>query len=155
MANAKIDFTAGDILFSVEGEESWIANQLDKIIEKATGSIKTAPSPQAITKSTGTTTKHKTVKKATAITTQALPSFLIEKHATRDQTMKFLATALWLQVNGRIRLVTSDIIQALRDSNQNGLGNASRELANNVSSGFIDRDGRQFFVTKQGKDSLE
>ena len=155
MANAKIDFTAGDILFSVEGEESWIASQLDKIIEKATGFIKIAPSPQVITKGAGTTTKHKTVKKATTITTQALSSFLIEKHATRDQTMKFLATALWLQVNGQKRLVTSDIIQALRDGNQNSLGNASRDLVHNISSGFIDRDGRQFFVTTKGKASLK
>jgi len=51
-------------------------------------------------------------------------------------------------------MVTRDIVRALKDSSQSRLGNASRELANNISSGFIARDGDQFFVTDPGKASL-
>ena len=154
MANAKIDFTIGGISFSGEGEESWLANQLDKIIENAADLIKIVPSPQVITEGAGTTITHEAEEKNAAITAQTLSTFLREKNATRAQTRKFLATALWIQATGKERMVTGDIIRALKDSNQARLGNASRELANNISSGFIDRDGRQFFVTEQGEASL-
>ncbi|MFC1965566.1 hypothetical protein ACFLWI_01270 [Chloroflexota bacterium] len=154
MANAKIDFTIGGISFSGEGEESWLANQLDKIIEKAADLIKIAPSPQVITEGAGTTTAHEVAKADSAIAAQPLSSFLRDKNATRVQIRKFLATALWLQEKGKERMLTGDIIRALKDSNQTRLGNASRELASNISSGVIDRDGRQFFVTEQGKASL-
>jgi len=154
MANAKIDLTIGSISFSGEGEESWLANQLDKIIEKAADLIKIAPSPQVITEGAGTTTTPEAVKEDAAIVAHTLSSFLKEKSATTAQTKKFLATALWLQARGKERMVTRDIIQALKDSNQSRLGNASRELGKNINSGFIDRDGRQFFVTEQGKASL-
>ena len=154
MANAKIDFTIGGISFSGEGEESWLANQLDKIIEKAADLIKIVPSPQVITEGAGTTTTHEAAKEDTAIAAHTLPSFLKEKNATRAQTKKFLATAIWLQSKGKERMLTSDITQALKDSNQSRLANASRELAMNITSGFVERDGKQFFVTDQGKTSL-
>ncbi len=35
MGQAKIDFKVGSIQFSAEGEQEWIAKQLDKIISKA------------------------------------------------------------------------------------------------------------------------
>lgn len=154
MANAKIDLTIGGISFSGEGEESWLANQLDKIIEKAADLIKIAPSPQVITEVAGPTTTHEAATADTAIAAHTLPSFLKEKNANKAQTKKFLATALWLQARGQERMLTKDIVKALKDSSQNRLANASRELGRNITNGCIARDGDQFSVTDQGKASL-
>ena len=154
MANAKIDFTIGSISFSGEGEESWLANQLDKIIEKAADLIKIAPSPQVITEGAGIIETHAEAKEDAAIAAHTLPSFLKEKNATSVQKRKFLATALWLQARGQERMMTRDIVRSLKDSSQSRLGNASQELGKNISSGFIARDGDRFFVTDQGKASL-
>ncbi len=154
MANAKIDFTIGSISFSGEGEESWLANQLDKIIEKAADLIKITPSPQVITEGAGTTATHAAAKEDAAIAAHTLPSFLKEKNATKIQARKFLATTLWLQARGQERMMTRDIVRALKGSSQSRLANASSELGKNVSNGFIARDGDRFFVTDQGKASL-
>jgi hypothetical protein len=83
-----------------------------------------------------------------------LVAFLKEKNATTKQGRKFLATAVWLEAKGKNRLVTGDIIKALKESNQTRLGNASRCLSDNISAGFCERDGKEFFVTEGGKRSL-
>jgi len=51
-------------------------------------------------------------------------------------------------------LTTGDVSKALKDSNQSRLGNPSQCLNDNVSKGYCEKDGKQFFVTQEGKVSL-
>lgn len=85
---------------------------------------------------------------------RALGAFLREKSATESQSKKFLATAVWLHAKGRGRLKTGDVTNALRENNQSRLGNASQCLAGNITQGYCERDGDQFFVTDDGVASL-
>lgn len=154
MSNAKIEFTLDGISFSGEGEEFWVANQLDKIIEKIPELLKIAPEPPTPTKSHVDNTSHTSKKDDAAIVAQTLPNFLKEKNASRNQVVKFLATAVWLGYNGKNRFVTGDVTRALKDSNQTSLNNPSVCRACNISKGYIERNGKDYFVTTEGKASL-
>jgi len=89
-----------------------------------------------------------------SIAGKTLASFLKDKNATSKQVLKFLATAVWLESKGKNRMTTADVTQALRDSNQSKLNNAADCLAQNVKKGLCEKEGNQFFVTSEGKDSL-
>lgn len=154
MATAKIEFTLGSITFSGEGEETWVSDQLDKIIEKAPDLIKIAPATQAISQPSAVIAEQVSGLPDAAIASQTLPNFLKSKNASKSALQKFLATAIWLHAKGPKRISTADVTQALKDSNQARLGNASDCLNKNVSKGFIEKDGKQFFVTDEGKASL-
>lgn len=82
--------------------------------------------------------------------------FLKEKVATTNQVRKFLATAAFLQLNGKNRLNTGDITKALKDATQNKLSNASECLSNNIQKGYCEKDGSNgFFVTSHGFADLD
>ena len=70
------------------------------------------------------------------------------------QLKKFLATAVWLSAKSDGLLTTSDVTQALRESHQKRLSNASDCLSKNVAKGFCQKDGRGFFVTPEGKKDI-
>jgi len=150
MSEAKIEIKIGQIEFSGNGQQEWVAKQLDKILAKAEDLITLAPPPEQ----PAGDNKHKPMKKDLSIAEKTLPSFLSEKNATKSQIKKFLATAVWLEAKGEKRLSTGDITRALKDSNQSRLGNPSDCLNKNVSKGFCEKDGREFFVTQEGKKSL-
>jgi len=153
MATAKIEFTLGTITFSGEGEETWISDQLDKILHKAPDLIKIAAEAQPIGHPAAIASGQVQASSDDAISSQTLPNFLRTKNA-RSQVKKFLATAIWLHAKGSVRLSTTDVTKALRDFNQPHLTNASDCLNSNVSQGHIEKEGRQFFVTDEGKQSL-
>ncbi len=154
MTNARIEFTLGSISFSGEGTEDWLANQLDKIIEKAPDLLKIAPVPKATKEEQEAIISPAPTEENTAIATLTLPMFLRQKNITREQLKRFLATAVWLHAKGQTRITTGNVIKALSDSNQPRLGNAADSLNKNVTKGFCEKDGRQFFVTDEGKASL-
>lgn len=151
MTVAKIEFTIGSISFSAEGEENWLSDQLDKIIDKAPNLIKIAPIPQTISDASAEVVSPSLTKSNAAITAQTLPNFLKEKGANKGQAQKFLATSIWLQAKGKSRLMTGEVTKALKDSNQSRLGNPSDALAKNITEGYIERDGKEFFVTSEGE----
>jgi hypothetical protein len=97
---------------------------------------------------------HKPMGSDSAIAKMTLPSFLNEKGALKNQTKKFLATAVWLEAKGKTRIKTTDVGRALKDSNQSRLANPSDCLNKNVSKGFCEKDGSEFFVTDDGKKSF-
>jgi len=138
MTNARIEFTLGGISFSGEGTEDWLANQLDKIIEKAPYLIKIAPVPKTTKEEQEATTSPAPTEQDTAIATQPLPNFLRQKNITNQQLKKFLATAVWLHAKGNTRITTADVTKALKDSNQSRLGNTSDALNKNVAKGFCE-----------------
>jgi len=151
MGDAKIDIKIGDIQFSGEGNQDWVAEQLDKILSKAEDLVKIAPPPTTTDPLDGNSNN---TGSDTTIAGKTLPSFLGEKSATRVQVKKFLATAVWLNEKGKSRIKTNDVAKALKDSNQSRLGNAADCLNQNVSKGYCEKDGSEFFVTDEGRDSL-
>ena len=116
MSDAKIEIKLGDIQFSGEGNQDWVAEQLDKILSKAEDLVKFAPPPTAPGTPVGA--QPQTSFDIT-IADKTLPSFLIEKGATKVQVKKFLATAVWLDAKGKNRMTTSDVTKALKDSRSN------------------------------------
>jgi hypothetical protein len=46
------------------------------------------------------------------------------------------------------------VSKALNDANQKRLGNPAECLNQNVAKGYCEKDGKQFFVTDDGKSSL-
>jgi len=151
MATAKKEFTLGSITFSGEGEETWVSDQLDKILEKAPDLIKIVPETQAISQPAATVSQQVSTLSDDTIASQTLPNFFRAKEVPRSGFKKFLATAIWLQAKGANRISLGDVTQALRDSNQTRLSNPSDCLSKNVTKGFIEKDGRQFFVTPEGR----
>ena len=153
MATAKIEFTLGTITFSGEGEENWISDQLDKILQNAPALIKIALEAQPIGHPTALTSGQVRPSSDDAISSQTLPNFLRAKNAT-TQVKKYLATAIWLHAKGNSRLSTTEVNKALRGCNQSRLTNPSACLNDNARQGYIQKEGRQFFVTDEGRQSL-
>lgn len=154
MHEARIEFTIGAISFMGEGDKDWVAAQLDKILEKAPELTKLAPKKQAAEMAPPDSSQAIQMQQDDSIARQTLPGFLQERGAMKPQIRKFLATAIWLTAKGKDRLTTSDVTQALRESKQNRLSNASDCLNKNVAKGFCEKDGKEFSVTQEGKDSL-
>lgn len=147
MAEAKIEIKVGAVSFTGEGEGKWLSDQLDKILEKLPSLSKVAPpAPPSEGSGGGQPAPHHGKAHGT------LASFLAAKAAKTDKTRKFLAAALWLQdTQSKNRLSTSDVKKAVNDNKQGPLGNASQSLTNNAKRGFCLKEGRQFYVTDEGR----
>ena len=145
MAEAKIEIKVGAVSFAGEGEEKWLSQQLDKVLEKLPELAKVAP-PEQMDSGSGTGShSHRAA-------TGTLASFHKEKNAATNQTRKFLATAAWLHDREKkSRLSTSDVTAALSTNSQSKLGNPADCLNKNVGKGFCEKDGKQFFVTEDGR----
>lgn len=156
MSEAKIEIKIGEVSFSGEGNQEWLTKQLDKILGKAEELIKLAPSPKQ-NSSSGESAPHKAAdfSKASDVAKQTLATFLKSKNAVTAQVDKFLATAIWVEAKeNKSRLKTSDVSSALSNSNQTRLGNPSDALSKNIKKGYCEKDGREFFVTQEGKDYM-
>lgn len=151
MSEAKITIKIGQIEFSGQGAPEWVAKQLDKILAQAEKLIHLAPEEN---NGEGNEGKHNPMGKDSSISKVTLPAFLTTKAAKTNQNKKFLATATWLEAKGKSRLETGDISKALRESSQTKINNPSLSLTHNVSKGFCEKEGKQFFVTEEGKNSL-
>lgn len=153
MSEGKIEITIGDISFVGEGEQNWVGEQLDKILEKAPELTKIIPKRKKAIK-TDTAPEPQAEGDNAEIAQKTLPTFLGEANAKSNQVIKFLATAVWLHAKGRKRLKTGDVTSALGNANQTRLANPSTCLSSNIKKGFIERNGNEFFVTDDGKASL-
>jgi hypothetical protein len=152
MADAKIDIKVGAVSFSAEGTEKWLSGELDKVLEKVPELANIVPSQNGSNGliKTGNATGGGTPGSRKLAGT--LAGFLKERRATTNQVRKFLATATWLQDHdGKERLTTKEITNALSDAKQTGLTNPSQCLVHNVRQGFCQKDGKkQFYVTPEG-----
>lgn len=151
MGEAKIEMKVGRITFSGQGEQEWVAKQLDKILSQAEKLVNLAP--EGNDEDIGDSGK-KPMGKDRTIAGKTLAAFLQEKGATKNQVKKFLATAVWLEAKGKNRMKTADVTKALKDANQSRIGNPADCLAKNFTKGNCERDGAEFFVTDDGKNSL-
>jgi hypothetical protein len=156
MSEAKIEIKIGDICFSGEGDQNWLSQQLDKILDKAEELIELAPAPAppAPVAQAATQTQHQAANfsNASGIVNQTLATFLKSKNATTAQVDKFLATAAWVEAKeNKTRLKTGDIGSALSKASQSKINNPSDKLNQNVAKGYCEKDGKDFFVTQEGK----
>lgn len=86
--------------------------------------------------------------------TQSLASYLSAKQASSNQVKRFLATADWLRQKGTSELSTALVSKTLRDNHQSKLTNAAECLNKNAAKGFVEKDGKRFFITSEGLTSL-
>jgi hypothetical protein len=141
MSEAKIEIQIGDVRFSGEGDQDWLTQQLDKILDKV--GKKTIHNPADFSGSTD-------------IAKQSLATFLKSKNATTQQVDKFLATAIWVEAKeNKNRLKTSDVSSALSTASQSKLNNPADKLNKNVNKGFCEKDGKEFFVTQEGREHMK
>ena len=148
---AKIEIRIGEIQFIGEGSPNWLEKQMDKILNKAESLSKLSNN---LTNKSNNVSALLNESKNTEIGNQALGTFLKDKNATSNQTLKFLVTSVWLEAKGKNRLKTSDVTGALKKANQSKLGNASECLNKNLSKGFCEKDGTDYYVTDEGRTSL-
>jgi len=156
MSEAKIEITIGQITFSGEGDPSWLSEQLDKILDRAESLLSLTPSP-AVSAVSGINkggNEAADLSGHSEISTKPLAIWLKEKGADTNQNLKFLATAIWLESKGQNRLQTKDVTSALSSANQKRLGNAAECLNQNVKQGHCEKEGKQFYVTEEGKRRL-
>jgi hypothetical protein len=149
MADAKIEIKVGEVSFVGEGSETWLSTQLDKVMEHLPklASI-SPPKPSHAGQPSGDT--H-----AGAKATGTLAAFLTAKNAKANQVRKFLATAVWLHDSDKkTRLSTSDVSKALNDNNQGRLSNPADCLGKNITKGLCVKDGKQFYVTDEGRTDI-
>ena len=140
----KIRIKVGGVEVDYEGAEAYLNQKLPKLIGELSALAKQAPTERAGRDSSVNTDSG---------TLSTLASFLKE-HKAVSQNARFLATAQWLHQKGSERLQTGDVTKALRESNQKKISNASESLNQNVAKGFCEKEGKQFFVTPEGLDSL-
>jgi hypothetical protein len=145
LAQAKIELKLGNFQFIGEADAAWLEKQLDKLLEHIK-SIDPASVPEDPSDDSTKTGQHKTK--------ETLSAYLKSCGATVNQVKRFLATACWLTAKGSERLATGDVVKALSHNRQGKLANASECLNKNVTKGFCQKEGKQFFVTEQGFTSL-
>lgn len=141
MADAKVQFGLGSLSFSGEGDQDWLEKQIDKFIEKAPALANVSPVAPDTSISTRTGLGHGAPG--------TLASFL--SGAGANQVKRFLTTAEWLHRKGSNRISTTDVNRALKENNQGRLSNPSDCLRQNVAKGHVEKDGKQFFVTEEGR----
>ncbi len=154
MADGKIELSIGAIKFAGEGDTKWLTEQLDKLLSKAEALVKVAPPAENNLERANPGSSPRTGGKSD-IAKKALGSFLKETSSTTNQTKKFLATAIWLcEKEGKQKVQTSDVTAALKNASQTRIGNASEALNKNCNKGYCEKDGKDFFVTQEGRESL-
>src|ERR1039458_1993882 len=146
MGNAKIEIKIGGLHFSCEAEQQWVTTQLDKIIAKADVLGKLGEKQETDAKAAGASKQTGQVS--------SLANFLTTKNSTTVQVKKFLATAVWLHLKGKEKVTTGDVAKSLKDNHQGKLNNPADCLNQNVSKGFCEKDGNEFFVTDEGLNEL-
>lgn len=149
MADAKIEIKIGGLTFAGEGTEAWLGEQLEKLLAKA-DDFAAATAPASVDSE-----QHHAAPNGpcsgTPKPTTTLATFLSSNNATANQVLRFLTTAEWLTRKGTAKLTTSDVVKALKDNHQARLGNASDTLNSNVEKGYCEKDGKEFFVTPEGR----
>ena len=153
MADSKLEFRVGSIIFSGEGSGDWLSKQLDKVLAKIPELVAIAPEEP----NTNDNAQNGAVgsggggSKASG----TLAAYLKATDSTSNQVRKFLATAAWLHdTQQKKRLTTREVSDALNSHNQGKLTNPANCLNQNASKGHCVKDGRTFYVAPDGRTSL-
>lgn len=141
----KIKIKVGEVEVEYEGAEAFLDKKLPGLISQLSQVAESVPTD-------GKEEKKKRRKDGGSVGT--LASFLKDKKAGSSQNRRFLATSEWLHRKGKEMLNTGEITKALKNSHQSRLGNPSDTLNQNVSKGFCEKHGKDFFVTNEGRTEL-
>jgi hypothetical protein len=147
MTQSKIDVTVGNLSFAGEGEQGWLAEQLDKVLKAAPGIARVQPGAKGST--TGGAGHD-----GGAEFKMTLASYIKEKGAETSQVDRFLVTADWLRRRGVEKLTTAAVSKALTDNHQKRLANPADCLNKNVSKGHFEKAGGGFYITPDGLKKL-
>jgi hypothetical protein len=153
MSTAKIEFSLGSLSFSGEGDEAWVAAQLDKVLAAAP-TLSTSAKHQEPAGSGAMGGSGATVSNADSSFTSPLAKHIKEKGGESKQVKRFLATADWLRRRGTAELTTAAVSKALSANHQKGLANAADCLNQNIAKGFCEKTGSGFFITPDGLKDL-
>jgi len=146
--NGKMDINVNGIIFSGEGGQEWLAKQLEKILATAQEISKHSP---VQTVSSGAGKNSADIKPlGTPEDVGTLASHIKLKGGESSQVKRFLAAADWLRRKGDKNLTTAKVSKALADSHQKRLSNAAECLNQNVSKGFCEKNGKEFYITPEG-----
>lgn len=145
MADAKLEFSVGSLSFSAEGDDTWLAAQLDKLLEAVPGLV-VIPAPGEVA---GSDTPGSSPGSSEPFST-TLASYIREKDGESNQVQRFLATADWLRRRGKKELTTSEVSKALSSNQQKRLSNPSDSLNKNIAKGYCEKKGNGFFITPDG-----
>jgi len=150
MTTSKIEFALGALTFSGEGSETWLSQQLDKIIQAAPtlGQIKVASAPADNGKA------EDGGEAAAEDFQESLAAHIKAKGGDQKQVVRFLATADWLRRRGANHLTTALVAKALKDNHQARLGNPADCLGQNIQKGLCEKKNDGFFITPSGLKEL-
>ena len=152
MSQGKIEFVCGNLSFVGEGEQDWLAQQLDKVLS-ATPVL--AEMKQSANGDTSSQLEEGSEAKADSEFNEPLASYIKQKGAESNQVKRFLATADWLRQRGDSNLKTKAVSGALAENHQQKLINPAQSLNNNVKKGFCEkRSNGTFFITPLGLKEL-
>jgi len=143
----KIEVTLGSLTFSGEGEQSWLAEQLDKVLQ-ANSELAQVPAKADASSSNGGS-----VQVAGAFSS-SMASYIKEKGGESNQVDRFLISADWLRRRGITKINTSAVSKALLENHQKRLANPADCLNKNVAKGYCEKTGKDFFITPEGLKKL-
>jgi hypothetical protein len=147
VTQSKIDVTVGNLAFAGEGEQAWLAEQLDKVLRAAPEIARVQPVAKEISGSSESGISPGEFK-------TTLAGYIRDKGAEGSQVDRFLVTADWLRRRGVKDLTTAAVTKALKDNHQRRLGNAADSLNKNVSKGYCEKSAGGFFITPEGLKKL-
>jgi hypothetical protein len=160
MADSKIELTYDNLHFLCEGEQEWVENQLNGILNRIPGLSKTnsiAKIEDVVVTSEPETVKKPRGRKPKAAdssiqetSSDPLMDFLRGKKADRNQVRKFLAVAVYLHAHGMEKFSTPLISKTLKNAGIEKLINASDCLNKNEKKGFCIKEDKEFILTDLG-----
>lgn len=156
MADSKLEIKVGSVTFSGEGTGDWLSKQLDKVLAKIPELIAVAPLENTGTPGDGHGDRHSGSGTPGGKVAGTLAAFLRAASVGTNQNQKFLATAVWLHdTEKKSRLTTTEVSGALSKHSQGKLTNPALNLKRNIGKGFCVREGKQFYVTNEGRESVK
>ena len=142
----KVELKIGEMSFSGEGDQTWLDDQISKLLEAATSDqLRRVISAGTVTQEAGG---------AESMPNESLPTYLRNKGSEKSQVTRFLATAAWIFRRGERTLTTGLVTKTLRENRQKGLANPSDCLNKNVSKGHCEKTAKGFFITPEGWSAL-
>ncbi len=174
MAESKIDFSFENLHFSCEGDKDWVEAQLNQVLNRIPGLNKSdcsvvgsiqAPETEGRVKTEMVAEKKERNKRENKVKLVHNPQieefaddplfeFLKEKNADKNQVKKFLATAVYLHLQGAEKFSTPMVSKSLKSAHIEKLINASDCLNKNEKKGFCIKDDKEFILTESGIRSI-
>lgn len=143
----KINISVGNLSFSGEGDQGWLAAQLDKVLKAAPEIADARRVPDDVAPRGG-------AKRDSVDSKTTLAAYIREKKGETNQIERFLITADWLLLRGATQLKTAAVSKALKDNQQKRLANAADCLNKNVTKGYCEKADGGFFITPDGRKHL-